>query len=63
MGEITHLRGRVLDASGSPVKDATVEIWQCDANEVYHHSGDRARGGARIDKNFPAYPAFRGALR
>src|SRR5437773_1782338 len=35
VGEITHLTGRVLDASGSPVKNATVEIWQCDANQVY----------------------------
>jgi len=35
VGEITHLTGRVLDASGSPIRDATVEIWQCDANQVY----------------------------
>ena len=31
VGEITHLTGRVLDPTGSPIKDAMVEIWQCDA--------------------------------
>src|SRR5215831_722863 len=40
VGEITHLSGRVLDAGGSPVKDVTVEIWQCDANQVYLNSRD-----------------------
>src|SRR6476620_4548899 len=40
VGEITHLTGRVLDAAGGPVKDATVEIWQCDAHEVYLHTSD-----------------------
>src|SRR5436853_7919762 len=34
VGEITHLTGRVLGPTGSPVRDATVEIWQCDANQV-----------------------------
>ena len=40
VGEITHLTGRVLDATGSPIRNATVEIWQCDANAVYLHTGD-----------------------
>src|SRR5947199_5434941 len=35
VGEITHLGGRVLSASGEPVNNVTVEIWQCDANAVY----------------------------
>src|SRR5712692_6299750 len=30
VGEITHLSGRILDASGNPVRNALVEIWQCD---------------------------------
>src|SRR5436190_10058885 len=38
VGEITHLTGRVLTGGGDPVKDATVEIWQCDANQVYLHT-------------------------
>src|SRR5213080_257014 len=44
IGEITHLTGRVLDASGSPIRDAVVEIWQCDGRGVYLHSADSARG-------------------
>ncbi|HEV7267473.1 MAG TPA: protocatechuate 3,4-dioxygenase [Falsiroseomonas sp.] len=40
-GVVTHLRGRVLDASGAPVPGAVVEIWQCDAFGVYRHPRDR----------------------
>jgi len=58
VGEITHLTGRVLDTTGSPIRNATVEIWQCDANAVYHHSGDTARNGDRQDKNFQGYGRF-----
>src|SRR6266478_4167308 len=32
VGTITHLSGRVRSAGGEPVRNATVEIWQCDAN-------------------------------
>src|SRR5947209_7182115 len=35
VGEITWLSGRVLDARGEPVRNALVEIWQCDATGVY----------------------------
>src|SRR5205814_4489071 len=35
VGEITHLMGRVCDISGSPIKDAVVEIWQVDNKGVY----------------------------
>ncbi|HZZ41444.1 MAG TPA: hypothetical protein VFE58_00775 [Tepidisphaeraceae bacterium] len=27
VGEVTHLSGRVLDASGEPVRNALIEIW------------------------------------
>ena len=27
-------------ATGTPVRNATIEIWQCDANAVYLHSAD-----------------------
>src|SRR5438034_6417847 len=30
IGDVTHLSGRVLDAKGSPIRDALVEIWQVD---------------------------------
>jgi protocatechuate 3,4-dioxygenase beta subunit len=55
VGEITHLSGRILDRQGTPIKNATVEIWQCDAKEVYHHSGDNAQG---LDKNFQGFGRF-----
>lgn len=53
LGTPAFLTGRVLDARGAPVPDAAVEIWQCDANSVYHHpaGGDEAAG----DRNFQGY--------
>ena len=52
-GEITDLSGRVLGLDGMPVKDALVEIWQCDANGRYIHSGDE--GGRPRDPGFQGY--------
>jgi protocatechuate 3,4-dioxygenase beta subunit len=52
-GEITDLTGRVLDLDGKPVKDALVEIWQCDAKGRYIHSGDT--GGRPRDPGFQGY--------
>src|SRR5947209_5795526 len=40
IGQITHLTGRVLDTSGDPIRDAQIEIWQCDANGVYINTRD-----------------------
>lgn len=58
VGEVTHLTGRILTANGSPVRNATVEIWQCDANAVYLHTADSGRKGDQIDKNFQGYGRF-----
>jgi len=58
VGEITQLTGRVLTASGSPVKDATVEIWQCDANAVYLHTADSGPKKSRQDRNFQGFGRF-----
>jgi protocatechuate 3,4-dioxygenase beta subunit len=58
VGEITQLSGKVLTASGSPVKDVTVEIWQCDANEVYLHTGDSSQKKEQQDKNFQGFGRF-----
>ena len=38
VGQITHIAGKILDANGSPIKNAVVEIWQCDHDGVYRHS-------------------------
>src|SRR5437763_1195209 len=40
VGEVAHLGGKVLDTSGNPIRNAVVEIWQCDANSVYLHTAD-----------------------
>jgi protocatechuate 3,4-dioxygenase beta subunit len=53
MGEVTHLSGRVLDTDGKPIAGARVEIWQCDKNGIYHHSGDSRF--EQVDGNFQGY--------
>jgi protocatechuate 3,4-dioxygenase beta subunit len=58
VGEITHLTGRVLGPTGSPVRDATIEIWQCDAHEVYHHTADLSSTRNQVDKNFQGFGRF-----
>src|SRR5262249_15420841 len=35
VGEITHLSGRLLDAKGDPLRNAVIEIWQCDRDGTY----------------------------
>ena len=58
VGQITHLSGRILDTSGDPIRDAEIEIWQCDANEVYLNSRDSGPKAARRDKNFQGFGRF-----
>ena len=58
VGEITHLSGRVLTAGGSPVRDVTVEIWQCDNNQVYINTGDSASKPDQQDRNFQGFGRF-----
>ncbi len=52
-----YLTGRVLDRRGQPLIHAAVEIWQCDANSVYHHPAGGAE--AERDPNFQGYGATR----
>ncbi|MFN7926400.1 MAG: protocatechuate 3,4-dioxygenase [Blastocatellia bacterium] len=56
VGEITHLTGRLLDAKGRPLRSAVVEIWQCDNNGVYLHTG--SDNAAKRDKNFQGFGRF-----
>lgn len=58
VGEVTHLTGKVLDAKGGPLKNAVVEIWQCDANGVYLHTGDSDQKKDKQDKNFQGFGRF-----
>lgn len=55
-GEITHLTGRVLDPTGAPMRNTLVEIWQCDINGAYLHSG--TSNAERRDRNFQGYGRF-----
>lgn len=56
VGQIAHLTGRILDKHGEPVRNALVEIWQCDANGAYLHSRSANRGDR--DSHFQGYGRF-----
>ncbi len=59
-GERITVSGRVLDATGAPVKDVLIEVWQADANGIYPHPEDPRvadcapgfRGWGRVITNF-----------
>jgi protocatechuate 3,4-dioxygenase beta subunit len=57
-GEVMHLSGRVLGGDGAPVAGALIEIWQCDANGRYLHSGDVSATRSR-DPDFQGYGVTR----
>lgn len=40
MGQVTHVFGTVWSTATTPMSDALVEIWQCDANGRYRHPND-----------------------
>jgi len=56
VGDIIEISGRVLTPSGSPVRNATVEIWQADNTGAYLHP--RSMGYSTRDKNFQGYGRF-----
>lgn len=56
VGEVTHLTGKILDAHGNPIRNAVVEIWQCDNNGAYLHPG--SDNGDRRDKHFQGFGRF-----
>jgi protocatechuate 3,4-dioxygenase, beta subunit len=56
VGAVTHLAGRVLTATGQPVRNAFVEIWQVDSTASYVHS--RGRQPTGNDRNFQGYGRF-----
>jgi len=56
-GDVTWLNGRVLDARGDPIRNALVEIWQCDNNGVYLHSGNFG-GHDKQDTHFQGFGRF-----
>ncbi len=58
VGIITHLTGRLLSMSGEPMNNATIEIWQCEANAVYLHTADSGKKAEQQDKAFQGYGKF-----
>ena len=56
VGEITHLTGKILDAAGKPVRNAVIEIWQCDANGAYLHT--KTGNASKRDANFQGFGRF-----
>ena len=56
VGAITHLTGKILDARGEPVRNAVVEIWQCDNHGAYLHSG--SGNAEKRDGNFQGFGRF-----
>lgn len=53
VGERIAIEGRVIDGSGTPVRDVMLEIWQANAEGCYSHPADRQPGKTRD-------PSFRG---
>jgi protocatechuate 3,4-dioxygenase, beta subunit len=56
VGEITHLSGRALSASGEPLRNALIEIWQVDNKGSYIHKDGENTGGR--DSQFQGYGRF-----
>src|SRR5262245_14938805 len=53
VGEVTYLSGRILGPSGEPIRNAVVEIWQCDNNGAYLHT--KSGNAAQRDANFQGF--------
>lgn len=52
-GDVIIIEGRVLDAGGYPIEDATVELWQANAAGRYNHPHDS--NTAPLDPNFQGW--------
>jgi protocatechuate 3,4-dioxygenase beta subunit len=50
LGQLIHIRARVVDEDGAPVPGAVVEIWHCNAAGKYIHPNDS--NDAPVDPNF-----------
>ncbi|CUT11530.1 Protocatechuate 34dioxygenase alpha chain EC 113113 [Bradyrhizobium sp.] len=49
-GERITLEGKVIDGSGTPLRDVLLEIWQANATGRYNHPADRSIGS--LDEEF-----------
>jgi protocatechuate 3,4-dioxygenase beta subunit len=57
IGDVTWLSGRILGPDGQPIRNALVEIWQCDSTGVYRHTGSGGDQEKR-DRNFQSFGRF-----
>jgi protocatechuate 3,4-dioxygenase, beta subunit len=55
VGEVTHLSGRLLNSSGTPIRSALIEIWQVDSTGTYLRARE-SRG--KFDPNFQGFGRF-----
>lgn len=53
-GQPINVIGRIVDLRGNPIRNAQVELWQCNAAGRYDHPGDRANAAA-LDPNFQGF--------
>jgi protocatechuate 3,4-dioxygenase beta subunit len=56
VGTISHVTGRVLGVDGAPLRNCLVEIWQCDNQGAYLHSG--TSNAEKRDRHFQGYGRF-----
>jgi protocatechuate 3,4-dioxygenase beta subunit len=56
VGDVTHLSGRLLDSKGDPLRNAVIEIWQCDRDGIYLKQ--YTRDHETFDTNFQGYGRF-----
>lgn len=54
IGQPIQVIGQVVDLHGNPIRDARVELWQCNAAGRYDHPGDKANP-ATLDPNFQGF--------
>lgn len=50
-GERIIIEGRVIDGTGTPLRDALLEIWQANVDGRYNHELDRQKSG-KVDEGF-----------
>ena len=53
-GHPIQVIGRIVDLHGNPIRNAEVELWQCNAAGRYDHPGDRGNPAA-LDPNFQGF--------
>lgn len=53
-GQPIQVLGRIVDLHGNPIRNAQIEIWQCNAAGRYAHPGDSSNPAA-LDPNFQGY--------